>query len=436
MESKEIVLVKFFAPWCGHCKRLAPDFEKAAAELITNEPPVELIKVDCTVEKKTCEKYGVSGYPSLKIFRNGQYSQDYNGGRTADAIIKYMKGQAGPSVVVLSSKKDFDKFTSSDDYVVVGYFDSESKLKDSYFKVADTERDRFSFGHVTDKSLFKDYSDDIVVYVPKKLHNKFDTNEIKYDGNYDTDKIKEFLTYDTVGLVGVRTIGNLFQFTKKPLVVVYWNIDFALNPKGSNYWRNRVAKVAQDYKRKVHFAISSKEEFSHEVQEYGLGDRSTSDKPIVAAQTKDGKFFMDTEFSVENLKNFVEDLVKGKLKPYLKSEPEPDTQGDVKVIVGRSFKKMVMESDQDILLEFYAPWCGHCKKLAPIYDELGKKLARENIMIAKMDATANDVPPPFEVQGLVRFIFLLFYYFRLNWADFYFANLISQDDEIHQFAIL
>lgn len=132
---------------CGHCKRLAPDFEKAAAELITNEPPVELIKVinaslnfdcliysgmlkflvfqlkvDCTVEKKTCEKYGVSGYPSLKIFRNGQYSQDYNGGRTADAIIKYMKGQAGPSVVVLSSKKDFDKFTSSDDYVVVGMF--------------------------------------------------------------------------------------------------------------------------------------------------------------------------------------------------------------------------------------------------------------------------------------------------------------------------
>ena len=48
---------------------------------------------------------------------------------------------------------------------------------------------------------------------------------------------------------------------------------------------------------------------------------------------------------------------------------------------------------QDVLIEFYAPWCGHCKKLTPIYDELGAKLADEDVEIVKMDATANDVPP-------------------------------------------
>lgn len=66
---------------------------------------------------------------------------------------------------------------------------------------------------------------------------------------------------------------------------------------GTNYWRNRILKVAQDYKRKVNFAISNKDDFSHELEEYGLGDKKSSDKPIVAAQGAKGeKYQMTAEF--------------------------------------------------------------------------------------------------------------------------------------------
>jgi protein disulfide isomerase family A protein 3 len=69
------------------------------------------------------------------------------------------------------------------------------------------------------------------------------------------------------------------------------------------------------------------------------------------------------------------------------------------VVVAKNFRDIVNQ-DKDVLVEFYAPWCGHCKKLTPIFDELAEKMAGEDgIIIAKMDATANDVPPLYNVQG-------------------------------------
>lgn len=65
----------------------------------------------------------------------------------------------------------------------------------------------------------------------------------------------------------------------------------------------------------------------------------------------------------------------GKLKPFVKSDPLPEkNDGPVKVAVGKNFKELVTDSDRDALIEFYAPWCGHCQKLAPIWEELGTKV--------------------------------------------------------------
>jgi protein disulfide isomerase family A protein 3 len=59
-------------PRCGHCKRIKPEFEKAAGLLLANDPPVHLAKIDCTeAGKDSCGRFDVSGYPTLKIFRNG-----------------------------------------------------------------------------------------------------------------------------------------------------------------------------------------------------------------------------------------------------------------------------------------------------------------------------------------------------------------------------
>lgn len=94
------------------------------------------------------------------------------------------------------------------------------------------------------------------------------------------------------------------------------------------------------------------------------------------------------------------DLKNNRLEPFLKSEPIPeDNFGPVQVAVAKNFDEVVTNSGRDALIEFYAPWCGHCKKLAPVYDELGEKLKDEEVDIVKMDATANDVPADYDVRG-------------------------------------
>merc|ERR1719199_1009812 len=105
------------------------------------------------------------------------------------------------------------------------------------------------------------------------------------------------------------------------------------------------------------------------------------------------KYKMAGEISGDGIVQFVSDYEAGKLQPHLKSETAPESQpGPVFTLVGSTFESIVKNPSKDVLVEFYAPWCGHCKKLEPIFREVAKKLEGVRTMvIAKIDATANDV---------------------------------------------
>merc|ERR1719428_315115 len=95
LKQHKHMLVEFYAPWCGHCKKLAPEYEKAATELKAKGIP--LAKVDATEAKALAEQYDVKGFPTLIWFESG-LRVDYDGGRTADAITAWVSSMTGPPV--------------------------------------------------------------------------------------------------------------------------------------------------------------------------------------------------------------------------------------------------------------------------------------------------------------------------------------------------
>jgi len=118
IDGSKPAFVEFFAPWCGHCKKLAPEFEKVGEAFAHVSSKVVVASVDADAHKELGSRFDVHGFPTLKWFPKGSTTpEDYNGGRTAEDIISFISEKSGAkgkakkvssSVVVLTSE-NFDR---------------------------------------------------------------------------------------------------------------------------------------------------------------------------------------------------------------------------------------------------------------------------------------------------------------------------------------
>ncbi|KAI7892401.1 thioredoxin-like protein [Mucor mucedo] len=392
--DQDLMLVEFFAPWCGHCKALAPEYEIAATTLKDKE--IKIAKVDCTENQDLCQKYDVRGYPTLKVFRNGETS-DYKGARKADGIVSYMQKQASPPVTQLDAT-NFGDFSTSDRVVIVGFAKDEAS-KEALTAVANKLRDDYLFGIVTDEALAKEQN--VSEFPALVVYKQFDEGRNDLAGEFKAEEIEEFIKTNSVPILDAIDASNFQSYAESGLPLAYiFHDDLEVAKK----LIEMATPLAQKYKGKINFVHIDANKFGSHASNLGLKEQW----PAFAIQHLDSgaKFPLEQtkDVSFENLEPFLDDYVHGKIKATIKSaEPPVDNKGPVKVVVADEFKDIVLDKSKDVFVEVYAPWCGHCKRLEPIWTQLGEAVAAQDdsIVIAKLDGTENDIPEEagFDVSG-------------------------------------
>ena len=96
MTANPSVLIMFYAPWCGHCKRAKPHFVSAAAKMASQGMSGKLAAVDCTIHQQLSKKFEVKGFPSIKYFKDGELAFEAGDAREEAPILKFMADPKEP----------------------------------------------------------------------------------------------------------------------------------------------------------------------------------------------------------------------------------------------------------------------------------------------------------------------------------------------------
>jgi len=318
-------------------------------------------------------------YPTLLFFTKGE-KVEFDGTRTAEGIVDWVMSMTGPAV---SEGPEAPEPLREKPQLVL-YADS---LLSGFEVAAKANRRKASWHFVKTPGSSK------VV-----LNHKGEAPVELTSGVGDKASLDAFLADNVMPLFG-NLNGETFDKYMEAGKGLVWSL---FPPTGEDLdieakYRPMMSEVAKKFKSKYFVTWTDTDKFKEAIENM----LSVTEYPAIAVQKKAGdkkKYVWDGDMTAAKISAFIENVEAGKVEPKLKSEPEPVSDGDevVKVLVGHTMQRELFLPDKDVLLEVYAPWCGHCKKLEPEYIKLAKKIKKEELTdlltIAKMDGTANDSP--------------------------------------------
>ncbi|KAI3865158.1 hypothetical protein MKX03_016098 [Papaver bracteatum] len=191
----DFLLVDFYAPWCGHCKRLSPELDAAAPVLAKLEKPIAIAKVNADKYTRLASKYEIDGFPTMMIFMHG-VPVEYNGPRKAELLVRFLKKFVAPDVTLLESDSaisNFIEMAGTNFPIFVGFGLNESVVSELAIKY----KRRAWF------SVAKDFSEDAMITydfdkVPAlvSMHQNYNERSVFYgpfEGDFLEDYIKQSL---------------------------------------------------------------------------------------------------------------------------------------------------------------------------------------------------------------------------------------------------
>ncbi|KAK8352664.1 hypothetical protein V6Z12_A05G109000 [Gossypium hirsutum] len=390
IKNNKFGMVEFYAPWCGHCQSLAPEYAAAATEL--KGEGVLLAKVDATQEDELAEEYDVEAFPTIYFLVDGKHTL-YPAARNKDAIVTWIKKQIGPGIYNVTTLDDAERILTSESEVALGYLNSLVGPESDELAATSKLLDDIKFYQTMNPDVAKLFHIDPEVKRPALVLLKKDAEKIcHFDGLFVKTAISEFVTSNKLPLVTIfsrESAPSIFESSIKMHLLLFATLNI------SEKYIPVLQEAAKLFKGKlisIYVQVDNEESGKPVANFFGVSGNG----PTIRAYSGDDakKFAMNGDVTFNNIKAFAEDFLAGRLKPFYKSDPIPETNNeDVKEVVGDNFDEIVLDESKDVLLEIYAPWCGHCRSLEPTYNKLAQHLRGINsLVIAKMDGTTNEHP--------------------------------------------
>lgn len=397
LAASDLSLVKFYAPWCGHCKNLAPEFDKASAEL---EDKILLAKVDCTEEAELCGRFEVQGYPTLIIFRNGEKSADYDGPREAAGIVSHMRAQSGPSMKIVKTSEEFKGYLADGRPMCLTKTKAEdSDLAKVMTKIASSMRNKLTFVLTTDESIATENAMETVTII----HGADESST--YSEDMSESAITTFIGRAQVPLVGEINSQTYQMYSSIKDLPIGW---LFVNKYTMPSLIPSLKAVAKKHRNDIIMTFINADLYGGVGQQMALPEDVQYPAFVIDIDRKHHIMPGSPKLDATNIEEFITKYLKGEVSPTLRSEPVPseETVKGMTTIVTTTLNKHV-KSGKNTFVLIYAPWCGHCKSFMPDYEAIAAELENEDVVIAKMDGAANDVDSSiFKVDGFPTMYFI------------------------------
>lgn len=387
-------MIAFTTKQCPHCIKLGQKIPEIEAAFKDAEIDAKFFKMDVNEEgnRVFVDQHQVDGVPTIYLYLANSDPVKYNGEREAASIVKFIKKMINLSVKSIESAESLAELTSAG-VVLVSIVDADTDSS-NLLKMARANLD------ITFATVNKQVADDIGLTGALTM--------IRRDG-------KLMLSAEELAAKNEKEISSWIKMSALPAVLSFPDsaaevfsagIDsimfFVHSSLEDVAWLNEVAEAFRG-QILVAFIDRNNEAASNVFSFFGI-DKDSDEAAVRVYNTEKRKqFVMNEPVTAESLTSFMKAYAAGEVPVHMKSEalPEDWNANPVKVLVGSNFNEVALDTTKFVFVEFYAPWCGHCKKLAPEWDLLAEKVAElENVVIAKMDATANDLDSNHEdVQG-------------------------------------
>ena len=391
------LLVEFYAPWCGHCKKLTPEYASAAAALLPKG--LRIAKVDATVEKATAARFSIEGFPTLKFFRgSAEAASEYGGGRTSAEIVAWVTKKSAPATSPVASEAELQALAKEAGGVAYLALtaSADSALHTAYAAVAAANEGAFglAIGAAGDalRAAYGVAADaEAVVAV-----NDFEGQDNVVVKGAD-EALEAFVAGNALPLVvpfSPATAQKIFAGSIKTHYLLFAKP--AAEGTGALLAAFRTLSKANTGAL-LFVSVDPLAEGNDKILSFfGVKEGDVPAAAIIKmAEEGPKKHILSGATTPESIAQFLADYQSGALKPTLKSAPAPaaDPTSAVRVLVGTTFESEVLNGPEDLaLVEFYAPWCGHCKALAPTWEKLADKVkGNSKVAIFKMDYTENEV---------------------------------------------